>query len=229
MNYDLEMARWTAAEAERKLESLRRERQYAQDAAYTAYMKDSNKVDRAQDECDEALARLIKIKEFVDAQNQVISSLKNILLPLQKAAQNIPAPNTPIDNSQLNSILKHNQQELEVVREKEKDSKKALDTINNGLAYNDIEIDAELAAHQALTMVIINTITGQNQGMPYTKNTSIEEIECINKQQYHIFYDIHLQSKGIPANDPRYKDYSALIAHQAKKQKRGIFQRLFRK
>ena len=227
MNYELEMAQFEAAEAERKLNNMRFQQNLEQKYANQQYADDSDRVDRAQNIAEAVLAQGLIVLNTKEKQEKDIAEQKSNIAKLQARVNNLPSPNTPIDNSKQQETLQYQQKILDEAKKEQQHFAQKYTELNAQPLYTDITKDADLAANRNLTIAIADTISGGKYALPYTKDTPIDDIQRINTQQYNLLYDLYLQEHGVPANDPKYKDYDALIAHQKSTKKRGLFHRLF--
>lgn len=227
MNYELEMARFEAAEAERKLNNARFQQNLEQQYANQKYADDSDRVDRAQNIAEAVLAQGLIVLNAKEKQEKDIAELKNNIAKLQAQVDKLPSPTTPIDNSKQQETLQYQQGILDEAKKEQQHFAQRYNEQNADSLYTDIATDADLSANRSLTMAIADTISGGKYALPYTKDTPIDKIHHINTQQYNLLYDLYLQKHDVPPNDPKYKDYDALIAHQESTKKRGLFRRLF--
>lgn len=227
MNYELEMARFNAAEAERKLNEMRFQQRLAQKSTNDQYQRDSDRVDQAQMIAETILQQADTLLNNKNNQEKRIAELKSNITKLQAQVDQLPSPNTPINNSKDEETLAHQQNILNEITKEEQQLAQKYAECNTQPLYKDITIDADLAANTGLTAAIADTIAGGKYALPYTKDTPMEDIERINTQKYNLLYDLYLQEHDVPPNDSKYKDYAGLIAHQESNKKRGIFRRLF--
>ena len=77
MNYELEMARFEAAEAERKLNNMRFQQNLEQKYANQQYADDSDRVDRAQNIAEAVLAQGLMILHTKEKQEKDIAEQKS--------------------------------------------------------------------------------------------------------------------------------------------------------